>query len=60
MVSKTSEEGNWEDVGVIGGGKKACSYEVQEFEEEVYGSMARLIVVRSSAGLERYTRKIGK
>lgn len=56
---KRAYEGNqWREVGRIGKGERACMYQLQEFTQEIEGYDTRLIVVRTSAGEERFIKKI--
>jgi transposase len=57
VVQKAYEKNAFEKIGTLGSGKKAAVYEACEFEEEAYGLPVRLIVVKSSAGSERYLEK---
>jgi len=41
----------------IGKGKKACTYQIQEFTKKIEGYDTRLIVARSSAGKDRFIKK---
>lgn len=51
---KAYKEHNWDDIGKLTDTKKACSYKIQEFTEEVYDHSTRLIVVKSSASLASF------
>ena len=48
---------NWKELGRIGSGKRAAYYYVQIVETEAYDKHVRLLVVRSSAGSERWEHK---
>ncbi|MFW5787979.1 MAG: IS1634 family transposase [Halanaerobiales bacterium] len=51
---KAFQENNWYNVGKLNDTKKACSYKIQDFTEEVYGQQTRLVVVQSSASLASF------
>ena len=57
VIQKAYEKNAFEKIGTLGSGKNAAVYEVCEFIEEVYGFPLRLLVVKSSAGSERYLRR---
>jgi len=60
VISQAYQDNNWIELGKIGSGKKACDYELQEYSKTIEGSDVRLIVVRSSAGKDRYDHKLHK
>lgn len=60
MTTKAYSENNWEVIGKISEDDKACSYELQEFVEEVYGQTVRLIVVKSSHSLDSFHKSENK
>lgn len=60
VIKQAYQDDKWIGVGRIGSGKKACTYELQEYHRTIEGNNVRLIVVRSSAGKERYDHKLHK
>ncbi len=60
VTARAYQDDNWMNVGKIGTGKRACTYQIQEYTEDIEGHIARLVVVRSSAGQERYQQKLEK
>lgn len=56
VIQKAYEKNDFEKIGTLGSGKDAAVYEACEFIEEAYGFQVRLLVVKSSAGSERYMR----
>lgn len=57
-IQKAYQNNQWQDVGRIGKGERACTYQLQEFMQKIEEYDTRLIVVRSSAGAERFIRKM--
>jgi len=51
---------SWKDIGKISDAKKACTYEVQDFNKEVYGVPTRLVVVKSSVSLAVFEASMEK
>jgi transposase len=60
LIEKAYKFDQWTDIGQIGSGKNACTYEMQEFMEAVENCDTRFIVVRSSAGKDRFEHKLEK
>jgi len=60
VIKQAYQDNNWLNVGKIGAGKTACTYEVQEYSRVIEGHAVRLIVVKSSAGQKRYENKLQK
>ncbi|KXG74482.1 hypothetical protein AN619_23280 [Thermotalea metallivorans] len=60
VIKQAYQDDQWIDVGKIGSGKKTCTYELQEYHRTIEGNDVWLIVVRSSAGKERYDHKLHK
>lgn len=58
MLGKAYSRNAWQSLGQLSGGKKACNYECQSFTETIYGSPVRILVIRTSAGTERYGEKL--
>lgn len=54
MKKKAYEENNWHKVGKITDKENACTYEIQEFEEMIYGYKTRLVVVKSDANIANF------
>ncbi len=54
VTQKAYSDDNWIELGRYGSGKRACEYSAIEYTEKVYGHDVRLVVVKSSAGLERF------
>ena len=59
-INRAYQDDNWIDVGKLGAGKKSCTYELQEYCETIEEHDVRLIVVKTSAGEERFERKLEK
>jgi transposase len=57
-IRKAYQSNQWRKVGRIGKGEKACTYQIQEFTQDIEGYDTRMIVVQSSAGAERFIRKM--
>jgi transposase len=57
-IKRAYEDNQWREAGRIGKGERACTYQLQEFTQEIEGYDTRLIVVRTSAGEERFIKKI--
>jgi len=51
---KAYKNNDWVDIGKISNTKKACTYGIQSFTEDVYGIPTRLVVVKSSASLASF------
>ena len=60
LIKRAYEENNWVPAGKLGSGKKACTYKIQEFVENIEGHDTRFIVVHSSAGEKRFEGKLEK
>lgn len=60
LIEQAYKKNHWENIGKMGSGKRACNYEIQEFHERIENHNIRFVVVRSSAGRERYQQKLGK
>jgi transposase len=60
VITQAYQDNNWIAVGKIGLGKNACTYKVQEYLRTIDENSVRLIVVKSSAGQERYKHKLQK
>jgi len=58
MLESAYARDAWEPLGKVGNGKKASYYHGQMLEAEVQGKRVRVLVVRSSAGSERYEQKL--
>lgn len=57
MLDKAYSQNDWQDLGQLAKDKRACRYECQSFVETVLDSPARVLVIRTSAGTERYEDK---
>ena len=60
MIKQAYRQGNWEDIGAVGGGKKASKYRVSTSYEYYYGCTLRLIVMESSTLKERAAASLDK
>lgn len=60
MIRKAYEEGNWETIGALSGGKNASEYCLSSYEEEVCGAPVRLLVLESSSLKEKAKVSLGK
>jgi transposase len=60
LIKQAYEKNNWVSAGKLGSGKKACTYKIQEFIENIEGYDTRFIVVHSSAGEKRFEGKLEK
>ena len=58
VIKQAYEDDSWTAVGKIGSGKKAYTYQTQEYCKTIDGHKVRLIVVKSSARQERYEHKL--
>lgn len=56
-VKKACKEGTFENLGTFGKGKNAATYEGCEVIEEAFGYKLKLIVLKTSAGRDRFERK---
>lgn len=57
-IKKAYENNQWRNVGKVGKGERACTYQIQEFMQKIDGYDTRMVVVRSSAGVERFIKKM--
>jgi transposase len=53
VISKAYENGNWTEYGAFSSTKNAAKYKGMSFEEDVFGSKMRLIVLESDALLKK-------
>lgn len=60
VIQKAYHNNEWIDAGKLGQGKKACTHKIQEFSENIDGYIIRLIVVQTSAGEDRFEKKLEK
>jgi transposase len=60
VIHKAYQNNEWIDVGKLGQSEKACTHKMQEFSENIDGYVIRLIVVQTSAGKDRFDKKLEK
>ena len=63
IVTKSyHEEAAWEYIGVLAENETegACEYWIQQWKEAVHGYPMNLVCVKSSAGMQRVSRKVSK
>ena len=58
VIEQAWVKGEWEEIGAISPGKKACHYWTHAQTQEVFGTPVQLVTVRSSAGEQRYEDKL--